>query len=225
MSYKNTTIKKGMIVIAALMPSVGFGLDCDCQKIVGTCMASIEFVKSFGSKPSYGAEIIVHSLERTCSKVEYYVDSTPHQTVLVSQQSEPESLFGTSPIIEKNVKLSSCKICAATLSKNTGTSSLNSKAENLAGNWRIDVPCPWASVTDQIVLTPNGNGDNYSISGAVGNGKITNGEIRGQQVRIETQHWWNSAVYVGTLTSPTNMAGTMSQEANNPVCNWTATKQ
>lgn len=98
------------------------------QKIVGSCMASIEFVKSFDSKPSYGAEIIVHSSESTCSKVEYYLDNTPYQTVLVSRQSEPESLFGSSPIKEKNVKLSSCKICAVALEKNTGPSSPNSKS-------------------------------------------------------------------------------------------------
>lgn len=84
---------------------------CDCQQVVGQCVGAVEFVKGFGSTPSFGAEIIIHSSEKRCSKVEYFLDSTPHQTVLVNRQKESESLFGTSPISAANVKYSACRIC------------------------------------------------------------------------------------------------------------------
>lgn len=87
------------------------GQQCDCQQVVGQCIGAIEFVKGFGSVPSFGAEIIIHSSEKRCSKVEYYLDSTPHQTILVNKQKEPESLFGTSPITSANVTFNACHIC------------------------------------------------------------------------------------------------------------------
>lgn len=85
---------------------------CDCQKIIGKCRGAVEFLKAFGSKPSYGAEIIIHSSEKRCSKVEYFLDSTPHHSILVDRQKETESLFGTSPIRRENVVFHDCHICA-----------------------------------------------------------------------------------------------------------------
>lgn len=86
---------------------------CDCQKVVGQCRGAIQFVRGFGSAPSFGAEIVVHSSERICSKVEYLVDGTPYQTLLVNRQKESESLFGTSPIGESSITYNACYICAS----------------------------------------------------------------------------------------------------------------
>ena len=101
----------GLLMMAASLVAQAAG--CNCQKITGACLGSIEFVKSFGRKPSYGAEIVVHSSEKRCSKVEYFIDNTPNETILINRSSESESLFGTSPITEKNITFSSCKICAS----------------------------------------------------------------------------------------------------------------
>ncbi|MBO9552188.1 hypothetical protein [Pseudomonas sp.] len=100
-----------LLLILAASP-VALAEQCDCQKIIGQCSGAIDFVKGYGSKPSYGAEIVVHSSEKICSKVEYYVDGTPYQTVLVNKSQEPESLFGTSPITQKSVTYRSCQVCA-----------------------------------------------------------------------------------------------------------------
>lgn len=113
--------------VASLSIAVLFAVDavyaapqCDCQKIVDRCSGAIEFVKSYGAKPSYGAEIVVHSSAAVCSKVEYFVDSTPYQTILVNKRSEPESLFGTSPIKESNVRYAGCYVCASANDKSSG---------------------------------------------------------------------------------------------------------
>lgn len=99
------------IFVLAVISGAASAADCDCQIVVGNCAGAIEFIKSYGSSKSFGAEIIVHSSEASCSKVEYFVDSTPYQTILVNRKEESESLFGTSPISEKNVRYSACHVC------------------------------------------------------------------------------------------------------------------
>ncbi|MGY6268684.1 hypothetical protein ACXIUT_03260 [Achromobacter denitrificans] len=111
--------------------------ECDCTKIVGQCLGSIEFVKGFGSKPSYGAEIVVHSSEKVCSKVEYTVNRTPYQTILANRQREPESLFGTAPISSKSVAFSACYVCAKTgaTPSQPSTPSASNPAAAFIGSW------------------------------------------------------------------------------------------
>lgn len=92
----------------------------DCEKVIGRCEGLIELVRSFGSTKSFGAELI-HSSEMRCSKVEYYVDGTPYQTILANRNKEPESVFGTKPITGENISFSACYICA---------SASNQKSEN-----------------------------------------------------------------------------------------------
>ncbi len=126
-------------IAAILLPAFALAEQCDCQIIVGRCDGAIAFISSYGSKPSYGAEIVVHSSERTCSKVEYYLDNTPHQTVLVNTNKVPESLFGTSPITEKSVTFRSCSICArvdgASSSKRNSAGSESKQPDEFSGTW------------------------------------------------------------------------------------------
>lgn len=107
-------MKRILMIALAFQAGSALAQQCDCQQIVGHCTGAIEFIKGYGSRSSYGAEIVVHSSEKNCSKVEYYVDSTPYQTLLVNKQNEPETLFGTSKISEKSVVYRSCSICAST---------------------------------------------------------------------------------------------------------------
>ena len=100
------------ILVANVFISIaGWAAQCDCQQVVGKCTGAIELTKSFGSAPSFGAEIAVYSSEKVCSKVEYFVDSTPYQTVLVNRNKDTESLFGTSPINRESVRYSACYVC------------------------------------------------------------------------------------------------------------------
>lgn len=118
-----------------LHASVVFADQCDCQKNVGQCKGAIEFVRGYGTKPNFGAEIIVHSSENSCSKVEYYVDSTPYQTVLVNTKQESESLFGTSPISKKNVIYERCVVCANASKTAQSTSGASDQSSRFQGTW------------------------------------------------------------------------------------------
>lgn len=82
--------------------------DCDFDKPTGTCQASIEVLSAGGKKPSYYAEIMVRSSAPTCSKVDYFIESTPQRAILRGSNELPESLSGTSPISKKTLKVSKC---------------------------------------------------------------------------------------------------------------------
>lgn len=82
--------------------------DCNFDKPVGSCTGTIQVVKTYGSKPSYGAELIVSSSVPACSKVEYYIESTPHQTIFKNSSSEPESVHGTKPFSKDDISVQKC---------------------------------------------------------------------------------------------------------------------
>lgn len=86
--------------------------ECDFDKPVGGCIANIRIQSATGSKPSYRAEISVQSSAPRCSKVEWYLDSTPQSTILKSRSSDTNSVFGTSPITNKSISVQRCTIYA-----------------------------------------------------------------------------------------------------------------
>lgn len=86
----------------------GGPVDCDFDRPLGQCTGKIEIVSVHGSKKSYGAEVRVISSAEACSKVEYFVNSTPYTTVLTATNSEPESLSGTNPISAQDIELKTC---------------------------------------------------------------------------------------------------------------------
>lgn len=89
--FKNSTL---MIIICSLN-SLVYAANCDCTKKVGSCSGAINFLKKFGSPPSFGAEFEVYSSEKSCSSVEYFIDNLPRQTILSNKNKEIESTFGT----------------------------------------------------------------------------------------------------------------------------------
>ena len=111
MSITMNTRVLAILVANVFASTTGSAAQCDCQQVVGRCTGAIELTKSFGSAPSYGAEIAIYSSEKICSKVEYLVDSTPYQTVLVNRNKDTDSLFGTSPITRESVRYSACFVC------------------------------------------------------------------------------------------------------------------
>ncbi|MBP2235250.1 hypothetical protein J2Z31_001742 [Sinorhizobium kostiense] len=82
--------------------------ECDFQKRTGSCKGTIRIQSTTGGKGSYSAELLVSSSAPTCSKVEFYLDNTPHQTVLKLVNSAEESVFGTKPISKKSIKIFDC---------------------------------------------------------------------------------------------------------------------
>jgi hypothetical protein len=113
---------------------------CDCQRAIGQCVGLVELVRSFGSAPSFGAELTIHSSEKKCSKVEYVVDGTPYRPLLVNRQKEPESIFGTSPIAASSITFSKCQVCFSQDSKaedkNFAPTVAVATEADMAGEWR-----------------------------------------------------------------------------------------
>lgn len=96
----------GLGVCAGGMPA--HAAQCNFSKPVGSCSAQVTIENARGAKGSYSAEATVRSSAATCSKVEYYLDNTPHQTILKASNSEPESLFGTKPITKRSISSVRC---------------------------------------------------------------------------------------------------------------------
>ncbi|MER9412364.1 hypothetical protein [Mesorhizobium sp. M0589] len=92
----------------AIANAPAIAADCDFNQKIGSCAGTIEVLSTSGSKKSYAAELMIHSSAATCSRVEYYVNSTPYRTVLGGSNSEPESLSSTSPIQPKDVSVGRC---------------------------------------------------------------------------------------------------------------------
>lgn len=138
--FVRNRVRSGFILLSffTVLPSVYAADECDCSVVVGKCSGAVEFIKGYGSNKNYGAEIMVHSSERSCSKVDYYVDNTPYSTILKNKTSEVESLFGTSPIKSKNVTFNACYVCKKTQS-NTSTGNPASNAikdvDKFVGTW------------------------------------------------------------------------------------------
>lgn len=132
-----TLIVIGLVLFSSLGQALAY--QCDCQQVVGRCTGAVELIRSFGSRPSYGAEIAVYSSEKTCSKVEYLIDSTPNQTVLVNKNRDTENIFGTSPITTRNIRYLSCSICrnvdTAALPSGTNRPGTADRTSPFTGTW------------------------------------------------------------------------------------------
>lgn len=86
--------------------------ECDFDKPVGTCTAKLKILSTAGSKPSFSAEILVSSTVKSCSKVEWFLDSTPQITILKSKNSDTASVFGTSAIKKQDISIEKCTVYA-----------------------------------------------------------------------------------------------------------------
>jgi len=131
--YNFMTLKsKNLLIPFFIFFSSSIYADCDCTTVVGKCNGAIEFIKGYGSNKNFGAEIIVHSSEPKCSKVEYFVDATPYQNILSNSNSVNQSLFSTKQISEKNIEYQKCTICK---SSNSVTKVQKEDESDFVGNW------------------------------------------------------------------------------------------
>jgi hypothetical protein len=137
-------------------PLLAHAADCDFDKRIGSCVGSIQITRTYGSKNNYGAEIVVHTSASQCSRVEYYVDGTPYQTVFPHKTSEPESVFGTRPISKKNITLDRCITFASKgTSKDEGGS--HNAAGDLSGHWSGSVRWTFVSSGAEMDVRVSGN--------------------------------------------------------------------
>ncbi|HGP0311731.1 TPA: hypothetical protein ACLE2D_002464 [Citrobacter freundii] len=104
-------MKSFFIASILLFSSNVFAYDCDCAKIVGSCTGSAVLTESSGGHGSYRGEVAVSSSTRACSKVDYFVNSTPYSTILNNKDRDVESIFGTSPIKKNDIQFKACYVC------------------------------------------------------------------------------------------------------------------
>ncbi|MHC8287235.1 hypothetical protein ACYZUD_10500 [Pseudomonas sp. XS1P51] len=203
--------------------------DCDCQKVIGSCLGSIEFVKAYGSKPSFGADLIIHSSEKKCSKVQFVVGSTPYQTILANKNTEPESVFGTSQISAKSITFESCKVCSSVASGgrdargDKDSNAADSVSYDLSGTWSMTQTCSWGTGNSEMQVQHNQS--TGRITGNLSNAKIDSGSIQGNSVHMTASHWLGNKVQMeGQIISPTQMKGSYTQTKSSETCGWAATK-
>lgn len=83
---------------------------CDCTEIIGKCSGAITDIREEKVARQQTTSILfnVRSNHSQCSKVDYYIDNTPYQSVFFGG-STSESAFG----LKKNSKIeySSCQVC------------------------------------------------------------------------------------------------------------------
>ncbi len=174
------------VFLAMSFSSYSFAANCDCTQKIGKCSGAINFLKKFGSPPSYGAEFEVYSSEKTCSKVEYFVDNLPNQTILSNKNKELESAFGTKPITAESIVYSACYVCKNLDEKNEPSSAKSNEKEiesPFNGRWvasdrnimgftnttTYDVTVRKNMLTGTFVA----NGNSGSLSGTVSGNKAT----------------------------------------------------
>jgi len=83
--------------------------DCNCKETAGICTATVVVVK----KRTTGADFKVTSSAPRCSRVNYYIDSTPRLTVLNNTNTAMEHAAGLTQITNKTFEVESCRVCAS----------------------------------------------------------------------------------------------------------------
>lgn len=180
--------------------------ECDFYTPTGQCQATIQLLSTGGSKPSYTAEISVRSSASSCSKVEYYLDNTPHTTVLGNRNSTQESLFGTKPITRKGIEVAGCTVYAEISgghAKDIGTSLLN-------GTWAGPLPIVIAgqykrNLSAVVSLKVDGG----RLTGTHKEGKSTNsisGAVNGNAATYTISEGDISVTYDVSVTSDGSLA-------------------
>ena len=128
-------------------------MNCDCTQIVGSCEASIR-VEPTGTAPSYGAKLRFTSTAPICSKISYFVDSTPYFNILSRGNTDEDSVFGTKPVTRDTITDVRCQVCktlaAVTPQSSDGRNEAQARTAAVAGQW-VD------SQGADIQLTVSGN--------------------------------------------------------------------
>lgn len=162
-----------------------FASQCDCSVKVGNCTGAVEFVKGFGSSPSYGAEIAIYSSEKICSKVEYTVDNTPTQTVLVNKNKDTESVFGTNPITASTVRYLSCSVCKNTEQARRDGNEARAVTSSFSGRWiQTERNMFGFTNTSEFDITVTGNSLSGTLKDPQGQVRPVTGTVTGDEARI-----------------------------------------
>lgn len=185
-------MKHIVFVTAALasfsVPAISHAAQCNFSKPIGSCQATITIDSTSGSKGNYSAEATIKSSAATCSKVEYFIDNTPHQTVLKAGNSDNESLFGTSPITKKTIKI---KACTAYEDRDSAGADAPAAGKSgpafFNGTWEGQVGMALMKAGMTLTLNVNGStvtGGSHAHNGT-GDYQIRNGRVTGDRITFD----------------------------------------
>lgn len=156
------------VLLAAFSVSVNAQQhNCDCTQIVGSCEASLK-VEPTGASGSFGAKLTFVSTAPICSKVSYYVDSTPYFNILSRGNTDQDTIFGTKPVTRDTITDVRCQLCKTVASVRPEIGSPNaaqtgtrgSPPSPLQGTWTGR--WSWMFFSGTITLTVNVVGDRAS---------------------------------------------------------------
>ncbi|WP_069268558.1 hypothetical protein [Paraburkholderia nodosa] len=102
------------VVVCLFCPMIANAQSCDFDKPVGTCTASyrVQSIRNDPAKINSAAEIKLTVPGAQCSKVTFYVDSTPYISVFDHKTTVIEQIFGTTTITDQTVSIDSCQTYA-----------------------------------------------------------------------------------------------------------------
>ncbi len=157
-------MKNSSVAVLALTASL-FGYcakgnaECNFDRPTGSCAGTIEILSSGGKKPSFSAEARVTSSAGACSKVEFYVKSTPYTSVIRTDGVENESLSSSSPIKKGDIKVAKCTAYEGSSTAQKDTEDVKSSA---SGRWGYF----FDSETIKVETTFTLSDDNGTVSGS-----------------------------------------------------------
>ncbi|WP_283195097.1 hypothetical protein [Rhizobium sp. AN80A] len=184
-----------------LSPAIAFA-ECNFDKPVGSCRATISIDSTSGSKGSYSAEVTVKTSASSCSKVEYFLDNTPQTTVIKSGNTEDESLFGTRPITKKSLQVKRCTQYAskeAERKRPAGDGAADSVgARYFQGTWTGTIGWGIARGPVTLDISVKGTRGSGSSQSSVGGPQRIDGAISGN--RMTYQHVDEEEIVTVVLT-------------------------
>lgn len=131
-------------IIYILVTSSAFAdSDCDFDKPAGSCSATytLQNIKNDPNKVNSSAEVNLTSSASQCSRISFYVDSTPYISVLSHTNSSIAQIFGTSTINKESISIDSCT--AFGLKDSTSTSKDDDNPVVAAFNSAVENPEPF----------------------------------------------------------------------------------
>jgi hypothetical protein len=177
-----------MIFSSLLWPVIADAQSCDFDKIVGTCTANyvLQNVRNDPNKVNSAAEVKVTSSGGECSKVTFYVDSTPYLSVFDHKSTVVEQIFGTTTIASQSVSIDSCQTYATKddskkdNSEEKGTSDDTGEVSKMfndaEANPNFD-PAESDARFDQLI--GGGSSSNQANDGSSGDGASSGNQILG----------------------------------------------
>ncbi len=117
-----------LVIITALPSLTVANTNCDCSRLVEQCGAAIS---------TAGSDIQIRTNTKRCTKVTWYADKKPHDTIVVNGKTREPSSFTLKPFLS----VGSCNICASNHPVTTSNSSTKVESEECKKRFLVLIHC------------------------------------------------------------------------------------